>query len=113
MHKKLKVSKTYLSFLYPYYPIPHLLESHWPTHIYLDEDELPFKLLSKNYPSYYPSMLEQKVLFSSKEGHIIVIEWEDFSIEVEQNCSYDRVIITEKVCFRINDSYRCKLLLKF
>ena len=67
-------------------------------------------LLSKNYPSNYPSMLEQKVLFSSKEGHIIVIEWEDFSIEVEQNCSYDRVIITEKVCFSINNSYICKLL---
>mgnify|MGYP001196841023 FL=1 len=42
-------------------------------------------------------MLDQKVVLSTKKDQILIIEWEVFLMEAEQNCSYDRVVITEVV----------------
>ena len=78
------------------------LDSNWPYHIYLDINKPPIKLFSPNFPAKYPSMLDQKVVLSSKKDQIIIIEWEDFLMEAETNCSYDRVVITE-----VNMYYMC------
>ena len=54
-------------------------------------------LTSPNYPDMYPSMLSSSVNISTEPGNILVIEWLQFHLEQDKNCSFDKLIISEQV----------------
>ena len=55
-------------------------------------------LVSPHYPEAYPNIQIRETNITTNEDSIIVVEWEDFEIEFEKNCSFDKVIIVEEVC---------------
>ena len=75
-----------------------MLFSVWPSVIVLNETTPEVSLVSPGYPSRYPNSihLETEITSSVPQSNI-VIEWTDFQMEAEGNCSFDRVTITENV----------------
>ena len=75
-----------------------MLSSVWPSVIVLNETTPEVSLVSPGYPSRYPNSihLETEITSSVPQSNI-VIEWTDFQVEAEGNCSFDRVTIAENV----------------
>ena len=66
--------------------------------IVLNETTPEVSLVSPGYPSRYPNSIHlQTEITSSVPQSNIVIEWTDFQLEAEGNCSFDRVTIAENV----------------
>ena len=42
-------------------------------------------------------MINREMNIKTTEGSSIIVEWEDFETEYENNCSFDKVIIIEQV----------------
>ena len=64
----------------------------------LSENNREVVLVSPGYPSRYQNSLAvQTEVTSLVPRSNIVIEWIDFQVEAEGNCSFDRVTITEQV----------------
>ncbi|XP_072856002.2 ovochymase-1 [Pogona vitticeps] len=48
-----------------------------------------------NYPGLYPSNTKCHWLIEAPEKHVIKFEFEDFAVEISQDCIYDAVVIYE------------------
>ncbi|XP_075062159.1 ovochymase-1 [Mixophyes fleayi] len=51
------------------------------------------KIFSLNYPGLYPSLTTCRWVIEAPEGNIIQLIFEDFSLEYQEECDYDRVSI--------------------
>ncbi|XP_075711718.1 ovochymase-1 [Rhinoderma darwinii] len=51
------------------------------------------KIFSLNYPGLYPSNTVCRWVVEAPEGHVIVLVFDDFALEYQEQCDYDRVSI--------------------
>ena len=74
-----------------------IIDNEWPSEVHFGPENPKFNLVSPHYPSHYPRTHMSKIDFIAYIGSNIIIEWDDFQLESETNCSFDRVIISEQV----------------